>query len=565
MPMTDFPNVNYNDWRKLVEGDLKGAPFDQRMLTQTPEGITLQPLYQSQDAATLPHVNSFPGFAPFTRGSRAARGGGRSWEISQEINCSSPAEFNHEARNCLASGLHALNMVLDAATRNGNDPDWAKPEEVGSGGLSIATLGDLERALEGIDLKKTSLLVRSGASALPFAALLMALMRRRKQRPASLCGCIEMDPLGVLSHEGSLPQSLEGAYREMAALTSWAASRAPRLQTICVHSRSWHEAGGHAVQELAFTLATAIEYLREMNKHDLDVDCVAPRIRFAVTVGTNFFLEIAKLRALRMLWARAVAALEGNEESKKLALHVRTSLWNKTVRDPHNNMLRATVEAFAGVLGGCDSMQVGAFDEVIRPPDAFSRRIARNTQLILQKECHLTHVMDPAGGSWFVETVTAELAGRAWALFQEVEKLGGMAAALRAEFPQKAVAATAAAKIKAVNDRRSIIVGVNQYVQPNETPLEVPSVDAKLFHKRRAQQIASYRTSLEDAANELVLKRLSNIVNIRGEGLFAECVEAVAAGATLGEIVRAMRIQDHPCAPITPVCLTRAASSIERH
>ncbi|MGA2556064.1 MAG: methylmalonyl-CoA mutase family protein [Verrucomicrobiota bacterium] len=560
----EFPPVGYGDWRHLVEAELKGAPFDKRMLTPTYERITLKPIYRREDIAHLPHLDSFPGFAPFVRGTSAAGFVSQPWAISQEITCSSPTEFNHEARNSLAGGLNALNMVLDKATRNGRDPDWAKPEEVGSGGLSIATLRDLDRALDGIDLRTTTLFVRSGASAMPFAVLLFALMRRRRQKPSVLRGCIEMDPLGVLSHEGSLPQSLQAAYREMAALTRWASDHSPSVQTICVHSRAWHEAGANAVQELAFTLATAIEYLREMHQRGLDVNTVAPRLRFAVTVGVNFFMEIAKLRALRMLWSRAVAALGGHPDAQKLSLHVRTSQWNKSVCDPHNNMLRATVEALAGVLGGCDSLQVGAFDEVARPPDDFSRRIARNTQLILQKECNLTQVLDPAGGSWFAEVVTAQLASSAWSLFQEVEQLGGMGAALLAGFPQKSIDAVAAEKMQAAASRRQSMVGVNQYANPKETPLEVPALDAKLFHKRRAQQVASHRTSLDDPDSEVVMKRLSNIVNIRGEGLFAECMEAVAAGATLGEIVRAIRIHDHPCAPIVPVSLTRPAIPFER-
>jgi methylmalonyl-CoA mutase len=562
--LADFPPAGYGDWHRLVETELKGAPFDKRMFTPTYEDITLKPIYRRENVANLPHLDSFPGFAPFVRGTSAAGYVGQPWAISQEITCSSPTEFNHEARNSLAGGLNALNMVLDKATRNGRDPDWAKPEEVGSGGLSIATLRDLDRALDGVDLRTTSLFVRAGASGMPFAVLLFALMRRRKQKPSVLHGCIEMDPLGVLAHEGSLPQSMKAAYREMAALTRWAADHSPSVQTICVHSRAWHEAGGHAVQELAFTLATGIEYLREMHQRGLDVNTVAPRIRFAVTVGVNFFMEIAKLRALRMLWSRAVAALGGNSEAQKLSLHVRTSQWNKSVCDPHNNILRATVEALAGVLGGCDSLQVGAFDEVVRPPDDFSRRIARNTQLILQKECNLTQVIDPAGGSWFAEVVTAELAGRAWALFQEVEQLGGMEAALHAGFPQKMIDAVAAEKMRAAASRRLSMVGVNQHANLKETPLEVPSLDARLFHKRRAQQVASHRTSLDDPESEIVLKKLSNIVNIRGEGLFAECMEAAAAGATLGEIVRAIRIHDHPCAPILPVSLTRAALPFER-
>jgi len=372
-----------------------------------------------------------------------------------------------------------------------------------------------------------------------------------------------MDPLGVLSHEGKLPQSLKSAYQEMANLTVWASEQAPQLQTTCVHSRSWHESGSNAIQELAFTLATAVEYLREMHSRRVDVDLVAPRTRFAITVGVDFFMEIAKLRALRMLWARAVSALGGNERSQRISLHVRTSQWNKTVYDPYNNLLRATVEACAGVLGGCESLQVGAFDEVLRTPDDFSRRIARNTQLVLQRECHLDHVIDPAGGSWFIESLTAELASRAWALFQEVWNIGGMEAALRAGFPQKTIAATAAEKLKAVARRRDSIVGINQYANPQEKPLESPAVDTKTFHKRRVQQVASHRTSLEEDQSEIVLEKLAKVVEAKDSAVFEACVEAVASGATIGEITRAMRINDSPCQPLSPVCLTRAAVAIE--
>jgi methylmalonyl-CoA mutase len=373
-----------------------------------------------------------------------------------------------------------------------------------------------------------------------------------------------MDPLGVLSHEGTLPQSLDGAYREMAVLTQWAAQHAPRLQTICVHSRSWHEGGGNAVQELAFTLATAVEYLSEMHSRGLGVDIVAPRVRFAVTVGTSFFMEIAKLRALRMLWSRAVSVLDGAEASQRASLHVRTSQWNKTTYDPYNNMLRTTVEAFAGALGGCDSMQVGAFDDTFRQPDDFSQRIARNTQIILQKECDLTHVVDPAGGSWYVETLSAELAAKAWSLFQEVEKLGGMCAALKEGFPQKAVAATATEKLKAVARRRDSIIGINQYANPREKTLDCPETDAGAFHRRRSQEVAAHRTSLDDDADATALEKLGEVVDSQRPGLFEACVTAVSAGATLGEITRAIRITDTPATPITRVCITRAAAQFER-
>jgi len=225
--LEEFPAASYDDWRKVVETELKGAPFDKRMFSSTFEGITLKPVYRSEDAANLPHVGSFPGSPPYVRGYSAAGCLQHPWDISQEILCSSPAEFNQAARDSLSRGLMALNMVLDKATRHGHDPDWAQPEDVGCGGLSIATVEDLEKALEGIDLEKVSLFVRSGASAMPFAVLLAALLRRRKQAASGMRGCVEMDPLGVLSHEGSLPQSLAGAYREMAAFTRWAAVHAP--------------------------------------------------------------------------------------------------------------------------------------------------------------------------------------------------------------------------------------------------------------------------------------------------------------------------------------------------
>jgi methylmalonyl-CoA mutase len=562
--LTEFSKVGFEEWRALVQSELKDAPFDKKMFSTTPEGIKLQPIYRQESVAGLAHVNSYPGFAPFVRGARSSGYVQQTWSISQEIAYSNAREFNHAARNSIGRGLTALNMVLDQATRDGHDPDWALPEQVGFGGLSVATLDDLDRALEGIDLESTSLFIRSGASAMPFAALLVALARRRKKTPTALKGCVEMDPLGVLAHQGKLPQSVEGAYREMVALTRWAVEHAPRLQTVCVHSRAWHESGANAVQELAFTLATGVEYLRAANQRDLGIDQVAPRMRFAITVGTGFFMEIAKLRALRMLWSRAISAIGGNDASKRLALHVRTSHWNKTVHDPYNNVLRSTVEAFAGVLGTCDSMQVGAFDEVVRRPDDFSQRLARNTQLVLQKECHLNHVIDPAGGSWYVETLTAELAQRAWALFQEVEKLGGMEAAIRAGFPQKAVADTASEKIKAVNRRRDSIVGLNQYANPTEKALDVSLEDAKAFHKRRVQQVASYRTSLEEEQSEIVLQKLAAVVGSKGPDLFDACVEAISAGATLGEITRAVRINDSPSPPITPVFMTRVGADLER-
>jgi len=392
--LAEFAEPSFDDWRKLVESELKGAVFEKKMYTETYEGIKLHPIYRAEDIAGLPHVNSLPGFTPYARGATASGYLKQPWEASQEIAVSSPTAFNEAARNSLARGLNALNIVLDHATRNGQDPDWAKPGEVGLGGLSIATLDDLSRALEGIDLDTTSLFVRSGASALPFAALLIALAKRKKKSPANLRGCIEMDPIGVLAGEGRLPQSLSEAYREMSVLTRWAGTHAPSLRTICVHSRAWHEGGGSAVEELAFTLATALEYLREMDRHGLDVEQVTPRVRFAVTVGEQFFTEIAKIRALRMLWSKVVASLGGSESSQRISLHIRTSLWNKTAVDPYNNLLRATVESFAAVIGGCDSLYAGRTTSANVSPGTPSWSYKRNASSLVSS------IRPAAPGMW---------------------------------------------------------------------------------------------------------------------------------------------------------------------
>lgn len=561
----DFPPLSYADWKAAVETELKGAPFDKKMLTPTYEGITLQPLYRRDDLEGLKHVDTFPGFAPYVRGIRASGYRAESWQVSQELYAPAPTEFNRLARAALTRGLTSLNMVVDHATRNGQDPDRVlSPEDVGAGGVSIATLDDVARALDGVEVAQVPLFVRTGASALPFAALLAAWLRRQGKPLSQLTGCIEMDPLGILAHEGKLPQSLDGAYREMALLTRWAAQHAPGLQTICVHSRAWHESGASAVQELAFALAAGVEYLRQMHQRGLDVNTVAPHLRFALTVGSHFFMEIAKLRAARLLWANAVAALGGSEEAQKLHLHVRTAQFNKSRLDPYVNLLRTTVEAFGAVMGGAQSLQVGAFDEVIRPPDDFSRRLARNIQLILQKECDLDKVIDPAGGAYYVEWLTDQLARRAWALFQEVEKRGGMAAAMRQGFPQAEVAQTRAARLKAVAHRRDTLVGVNQYANSKEEPLPATAAVPPDFHRHRARQIEDYRSGAEETQSTTILERLNRIVNGGEAGVVEAAIEAALAGATLGEITRALRANDTPETGWQPVPLVRAAEAFER-
>lgn len=562
--LAEFPLPTYDEWRAAAEALLKGAPFEKKLITRTPEGIELQPIYRREDVAHLPQLHELPGAGSRARGSRPEGQVGRGWDVSQELPLATPEEFNAAALHDLERGQSELNIPLDLATLAGRDPDQARPGEVGACGLSLATLADMEKAFANIQLPLISVYLRAGASALPAAALLLALAKKRGVAPKDLRGCIEIDPLGMLAWKGDLPISLERAWQEMASLTLYARQKAPALQTIAVQGTPYADAGATAVQELAFVLATGVEYLRELEKLGVPVNDATRHVRFSLAAGSNFFMEVAKFRAARQVWSQAVAALGGDEDARRMHLHVRTATFNKTAYDAHTNMLRTTTEAFSAVVGGCDSLHVGPYDEVTRLPDEFSRRIARNTQTILAEECDLTKVIDPAGGAHYVEWLTHEVATRAWALFQEIEKLGGMTKALLAGAPQKMVTDAARARADAVARRRTIIVGVNQYANAREAQPERRLPDYAAIQQKRAKQIAEYRTKHEAEQDAFVLNSLSVLLESQPRSALEAAVEAVWNGATLGEICRTLRSGDADIPKVTPLRIHRAADPFER-
>lgn len=548
-----FPYPTYEAWRKAAEASLKGAPFEKKMLTQTYEGITLQPLYRQEDIDHLPHPRSLPGFPPYVRSAHALGHRLQPWAICQEIPYATPDEVNAALRNDLERGLTAVHLVPDRATCLGKDASNAEASEVGEGGVSLSSLADLATALEGVDLEQVPVFVQAGPNALPLAALLVALVRQQGKPTTVLHGCIGMDPLGTLAREGTLPGLLDEAYAAMAHLVAWSRTYAPDLRVVDVQGHPYHDGGGSATQELAFALASGVAYLREMQQRGVSVDDAARSMQFSFSLGSHFFMEIAKLRAARMLWAKIVGAFGGSEEARKMIIHARTSAWNKTACDPYVNMLRVTTEACSGVVGGCDSMHVAPFDEPIRPPDTFSRRVARNTQIILHEECHLDRVVDPAGGSWYVESLTDNVGRNAWQLFQEVEKQGGMLSALQAGFPQAQVAETAEKRAKSIAQRRDIFVGTNMYPNLKEPRVEVPAVDRAALHQQRASRLASYQASVDAARCATALETLRQTRGASpspgGGALMEAAVEAALAGATLGALSGALRSGDaneHP-------------------
>ena len=539
LTLDEFPASTYAEWKKAAEESLKGASFEKKLITPTPEGIKLQPIYGQEDLEALALPESWPGLAPFVRGSSASGFKSKPWLIAQELPCGCLDKFNAALKRDLLRGQNAVVVLPDVATRHGQDPDEAVCGEVGECGLSLATLDDAARAFAGVDLHAAPVLVFAGASALPMAGLLKALSGEK-----GFSGAVLADPLTEWARDGKLDFSLDDALAELGAVSKWAAGKG--IRTAGIQANLWADAGGTAVEELAFGLATGAAYFRALAAAGVPEDEIAPRFVMALSLGSNLFMQIAKIRAARLLWARIVGAF--GVKPAPLFIHGRCSIFNKSVLDPHTNMLRATAEGFAGVIGGVDSMHVAAFDETVRTPDEFSSRIARNVHVILAEECGFAEVADAAGGSWYVESLTIELAKKAWDLFQEVEKHGGMAVALREGFPQSAVALSAKARLDAVSKRRESVLGVNLFPNLSETPLAPNPDDSQKKFAARSKRIASVRKGGVSLASASV----------------GDVAKAFQAGATIGEVSKALPRKGANMPAITRVPVIRAAEGYER-
>jgi len=508
----EFEPATAADWRKAAESFLKGAPFEKKLITRTPEGVALQPIYSAPDSDETP------------AGARPPRFGGL---IAQEISAAEAKDFNPALRADLMAGQNTTPLPLDTATRRAQDPGEAAPDEIGRDGLSFAVLQDLRAALDGVDLAAAPPFVWAGASALPFLGLVGALAEERTCRAADWGGAILADPLTEWAREGVPDLGLPDAYAEMAACLRWAEMRMPKLRVIGIQAHLWAEAGGSAVDELACAIATGAAYLREMVGRGIDVDMAAARMVFSFSLGSQIFMQIAKLRAARQLWARVAAAFGGDAGAAPMAIHGRSSGFAKSSLDPHANLLRITGDAFAGMVAGVESLHLSAFDETLRMPDAFSRRLARNVQIILSEECGLADVADAAGGSWYVEKLTAELAGKAWTRFQEIEAVGGMAAALRGGSPQRAAAEAGEARFAALASGRESLVGVNLSANPKEEARAVSTEDRTAFRSDRVTTVAK----IAEAVSNPGRIRISHVPG---------AIEAFLSGWTIGQVRRSL-------------------------
>lgn len=555
---TEFSVPTYEQWRAAAEKSLKGASFDAKLLTKTVEGITLQPIYCKEDTEKIPHSADLPGVAPFVRGTKAIEERQtQSWHVSQEIVANTAEAFNLAVLHDLARGQTMVNIVLDRATAIGLDPSEANAEQVGDRGLSLFRKEDVEAALHGIDLEKVPLYVEAGALGLPILALFIAHVEAAGKDTMKLCGCIGQDPFNELLTAGKLPFSINTAFDAMTHSTRWASKHAPRLKTILVGAHPYHQAGGNAVTELAFSLATGVEYIQALLERGLSIDEIAPRIQFSYAIGSDVFMEIAKLRAARMLWSNIISSYGGSTESQKMTIHARTSAWTKTLLDPYVNLLRSTTEAFSAVVGGVDSLHVSAFDEAFRPANEFSRRIARNTQIILEQEAHLSKVVDPAGGSWYVEWLTDALAKKAWELFLQTEEKGGMLDSLKAAAPQTVIEQLAKTKSSSIEQRKARIVGTNMYANVQEQSLQKETLPA-IFDERK-EALASHRAEKEQSIFAKQLEQLAGT----NDNPVELAVKAALAGATIGDLSKAVRKSDQVETVIQPLRLHRASEAFE--
>lgn len=518
----DFPIPTYEQWKKAVDKSLKGAPFS-KLLTKTYEGIILQPIYQKKDVENLTFTKTIPGQFPYVRGTEQ-QVGRKSCLVAQEMNHPIPAHVNEWLKSDLQKGVNAINLVLNEATKLGNDfsDKNSKKDQVGT---LISSLEDVEITFANIDLNDIPFVVQAGTSAVPFVTYMAAYFQKNNFRLTNLKGCIGADPLAMLVKNGNLRFEIDSYLDQMAELIKWTEINSPKLKTIFIDDHPYHDGGGSAVNELAATLATGVYYIRELQKRGLSIDQIAPSIQFSISIGSNLFMELAKIRAARMLWANIIEAFGGNERSQKLTVHARTSRFTKTVYDPYVNILRSTVEAFTAEIAGVDSLHVSSFDEAYTLPNDFSRRVARNIQLVIQEEAHVDYTADPVGGSWYVEHITAELSSKAWEQFQLIEAQGGMLEALQKGMPQLQVKEVSEKKKQDIEKRKLIFVGATMYSNSAETQMETDN--GPLLELLEKRIIAVKEKKQVD-------------VSLSQSNMVIDLIKAAEQGATIGAISKAL-------------------------
>jgi methylmalonyl-CoA mutase len=527
-------------WRALAAKELKGAEPDS-LTWQTLEGIAVKPLYTQADVAGLPQMGELPGVAPFTRGVRATMYAGRPWTIRQYAGFSTAEESNNFYRKALAAGQQGVSVAFDLATHRGYDSDHPRVVgDVGKAGVAIDSVEDMKVLFDGIPLDKVSVSMTMNGAVIPVLASFIVTGEEQGVSRAALSGTIQNDILKEFMVRNTYIYPPEPSMRIIADIIEYTAKEMPKFNSISISGYHMQEAGANLVQELAFTLADGREYVRTALARGMNVDEFAGRLSFFFAIGMNFFMEVAKLRAARMLWHRIMEGFGAQKTSSlMLRTHCQTSGVSLQEQDPYNNVIRTAYEAMAAALGGTQSLHTNALDEAIALPTEFSARIARNTQLILQEETGITHVVDPLAGSYYVETLTAQLAEQAWTLMEEVEAMGGMTKAVATGMPKLRIEESAARRQAMIDRGEEVIVGVNKYRKDKEDPIDFLDIDNVAVREAQITRLNSTRAARDEAACQAALEEMTRRAG-EGGNLLEAAVVAARARATVGEISMAM-------------------------
>jgi len=525
----EFPPVTYEQWRAVAEADLKGAAFEQKLVTHIYEDIDIQPVYTGRDALHGVDASGLPGQTPFVRGAHAVTAEPLPWDLRQEYQHPELKANNRAILDDLAGGATSLLIRLDQIAGQGHDPDDpASAELAQDDGVMAYSAADLDRVLADVQLDAVGVSLEAGAAFIPGAALLVSLWKKRGVAPDQARGSFHADPLGELARRGRLPLTIGTALSQLADLAAWTAQNYPGVTAVGVDTSPYHQAGATAAQDIALGVATGLEYLKAMLAAGLDVATASRQMVFDLSVGTHHFLAIAKLRAARRVWARIIECCGGKGDVGAMRIHARTGLRTLTQRDPYVNLLRNTVGVFAAGIGGAESITSIPFDIMSKQPDEFSRRIARNTLLILQEEARLNHVVDPAGGSWFLEKLTQQVADKAWEIFQQVERRGGMQQALTTGWVSEQVNAAYVPRAKNIARRKQGITGVSEFPNVTEERLTAPPVDNAALHAAAVRRLNDSRPA--DGAKSVAA----------ATDKIAAAIQAATAGASIGQLAKAL-------------------------
>lgn len=528
-------------WRKLADKELRGKPFE-NLNWQTDEGVLIKPLYTQADREDLPFQDSMPGLFPFLRGPRATMYAGRPWTIRQYAGFSTAEASNAFYKRNLAAGQKGLSVAFDLATHRGYDSDHPRVTgDVGKAGVAIDSVEDMKILFDGIPLDKMSVSMTMNGAVLPVLAGYIVAAEEQGVSKDQLSGTIQNDILKEFMVRNTYIYPPKPSMRVVSDIIAYTAEHMPRFNSISISGYHIQEAGAHASLELAYTLADGLEYVRAALERGLDIDAFAPRLSFFFGIGMNFYMEIAKLRAARCLWAELIKPFKPqNPRSMMLRTHCQTSGWSLTEQDPYNNVIRTTLEALAAVFGGTQSLHTNALDEAVALPTDFSARIARNTQLIIQEESHIPKVIDPWGGSYMMEKLTQDLIDEAKKIIEEVEASGGMTKAIDLGIPQRRIEEASARKQARIDRGEEVIVGVNKYQPKTKEPLDILEIDNSEVRAAQINRLQSLKATRNQKDVDASLEALTKAAESGTGNLLELSVTAIRARATVGEVTQAM-------------------------